>query len=134
MTAQSTWAVKVLPMPIALFYWWYVLKPKELLAIFEKLLKKELSFFSMDLLLKTLFLPWKRDEINTDNMSLQDKGRILLMNLVSRLVGAVVRSGTIAVGITALIATMLGAFVLMTVFLALPILSVVLIISAFSGR
>lgn len=121
-------------MPIALFYWWYVLKPKELLAIFEKLLKKELSFFSMDLLLKTLFLPWKRDEINTDNMSLQDKGRVFLMNLVSRLVGAVVRSGTIAVGISALVATMLGAFVLMTVFLALPILSVVLIISAFSGR
>ena len=42
------------------------------------------SFFSITLLLKTLFDPWKRDVSYAENISLNEQFRLLAENLVSR--------------------------------------------------
>ncbi len=111
--------------------WWFKEVPGEILFIMRKAIKKIFLYFSIDLLAKTLFLPWKRDEIDTSNLSLDLKLRVWIMNIVSRLVGATVRiitivSGLFAIGITAVI----GVF--MTIgFVALPFLSIYLLIRTF---
>ena len=53
------------------------------------------------------------------------------MNLVSRLIGAVVRSGVIIVGLGAIALSVIGAIVVIGAFLALPIIAIYLLISAF---
>jgi len=89
------------------------------------------SYFSIDLLLKTLFLPWKRDEINTDNLSLDLKLRVWIMNLVSRFVGAIVRLGVIFVGLVSIALCVVAAIVAVVGFVALPIIALYLLISIF---
>jgi hypothetical protein len=78
-----------------------------------------------------LLLPWKRDEIDTSNLSIDLKLRVWIMNLVSRLIGAVVRSGVIIVGLGAIALSVIGAIVVIGAFLALPIIAIYLLISAF---
>jgi len=119
-----------LPILSALAYWWYAYKPKELLEIYLKLNRKALNFFSLDLLVRTLFQPWKRDEIDMSNLSLQDRLRVLLMNLVSRLVGATVRGGTILAGLLILAGLFVVFVAGMLVFILLPFISIYLIISS----
>lgn len=121
------------PIFLAVVFWWFVFKPKQLLYIYSKVIRKIRQFFSISLLLRTLFAPWKRDEINMDNLSLQDRLRVLIMNLVSRLVGAVVRGGTVMVGVTSIILTTVGFVFVITVFVLLPILSILLLVVASSG-
>ncbi len=102
--------------------------PSRILYVASKTVTKLFNYFSIDLLLKTLFLPWKRDEVDTTNMSLDDRLRVMLMNLISRLVGAVVRTGTIVVGILLIIATVLVAFIALVLFIFSPLLALALII------
>lgn len=130
---EGTLSAKNRPIFLAVVFWWFVFKPKQLLYIYSKVIRKIRQFFSISLLLRTLFAPWKRDEINMDNLSLQDRLRVLIMNLVSRLVGAVVRGGTIIVGITSIILTTAGFVFAITIFILLPIVSILLLVVALSG-
>ena len=102
--------------------------PARILSVTKLVVKKFFLFFSIDLLLKTLFQPWKRDEIDTTNMSLQDKARVLMMNLISRLVGAVVRGGTILIGLGAIAAAFLLGICAAIVIVGLPAIAVILFI------
>ncbi len=81
------------------FFLWYVYSLKRLTQIVWLLVLKNLDYFSIPLLLKTLFAPWKRDILSTQGLSLNDKFRIWIFNLLSRLIGAVVRLITIFFGL-----------------------------------
>lgn len=82
---------------------------------------------------RTLFDYWKKDEINTTNMALDDKIRVLMMNLVSRFVGAAVRSITIMVGLVIISGTILLTTLALCGFILLPFISIFLIINSLSG-
>jgi hypothetical protein len=118
---------------VAFVSWWLKLTPRKIIYIGNKTAKKEFSFFSIDLLFKTLFLPWKRDEIDMSSLSLQDRFRIMIMNLVSRLVGAVVRGGTIFFGLCAIAFVYIATIVAATFIILLPIVSLYLIITGIVG-
>ncbi len=90
--------------------------------------KKLFAFFSVDLLARTLIEPWKRDEIDTTNMALDGKIRVLIMNLISRLVGFVVRAATISIGLGAIAATAVAGIILALGAILLPAIAVCLII------
>lgn len=102
--------------------------PARILSVTKLVVKKFFLFFSIDLLFKTLFQPWKRDEIDTTNMSLQDKARVLMMNLISRLVGAIVRGGTILIGLLAVAAAFLLGICAAIVIVGLPAIAIVLLV------
>jgi len=104
------------------------------MVVCGRTIKKFFDFFSIDLLAKTLFLPWKRDEIDTSNMALQDKFRVWIMNLVSRLVGLVVRLVTISLGFATIVLTALSGVAVTVVFMVLPFAGVGLVIVAFTVR
>lgn len=119
-----------MPIFLAFFYWWFSVVPKKIIYIGSKSLKRAFEFFSISLLLKSLFSPWKRDETDTSNMSLDDRLRVLMMNVVSRLVGAVVRLGTIFVGLIIIIATFLATLLGVLIFIFIPVIAAYLIINA----
>jgi hypothetical protein len=117
-----------LPQVFAFFYWWLKVTPQKTVKFTFLTIKKLFFFFSVDLLFKTLLEPWKRDELDTTNMSLQDRLRVLLMNLVSRLVGATVRAGTIIIALAGIATAFIVGLVSTLVFILLPVICVGLII------
>jgi len=81
------------------FSWWYSEEPVYLARAAQVITKKVYLNFSVPILLRTLFDPWKRDVISAENPSLDVAIRIWTANLFSRVIGFIVRSMTILVGI-----------------------------------
>lgn len=116
-----------LPVLFAFFSWWFIYVPSKIFYICGKLLNKTFNYFSIDLLFKTILLPWKRDEIDTTNMSLDQKLQVMVMNMISRLVGAVVRGGTIVIGFVIMTAIIVSAVLGTVGFILIPVVSVSMI-------
>lgn len=123
-----------MPIFIAFFLWWLKVTPSKIIYIATKTIKKTYNFFSLDLLLKTLVDPWKRDEVDMTNMALDDKVRVLMMNLVSRLVGAVVRGGTVFVGAVIISLTFCMSVIMLVGFILLPVIICELLIMGLAVR
>ena len=118
---------------MSFFSWWLLEVPAKLWKITTSLSRKIFGYFSIDLLLKTLFYPWKRDEVDTTNLSLDKKFQVWLMNLISRLVGAVVRAMTIFIGLGMTALTFIIGIVAIVGFYLLPLISAYLIYQSFAG-
>ncbi|PJE59103.1 MAG: hypothetical protein COU83_00455 [Candidatus Portnoybacteria bacterium CG10_big_fil_rev_8_21_14_0_10_40_22] len=86
---------------IVLFWqWYYAIAPKKILKTWRNVLSFGWNFFSIGLLFKTLFAPWKRD-ITKSTSGFDPKAWLesLVMNLISRLIGAFVRGWVILLGL-----------------------------------
>lgn len=73
------------------FGWWYGFLPYRLVSAYKAFNLETLDLFSIKIIFPTLFAPWKRDQISTEGMSLQQKFQVFILNLVSRFVGFVVK-------------------------------------------
>lgn len=115
---------------VGFFYWWLRDVPSRILYIGEKIIIYLYGYFSIPQLFRTLFDYWKKDEIDTTNMALDDKIKVLMMNLVSRFVGAAVRSITIGVGFLFIIVTLLLTVLALAFFYLLPAICLYIIINS----
>lgn len=120
------------PMFVALFYWWFKEAPQKIIYVSQKIITYFYNYFSIPLLFRTLLDPWKKDEIDTTNMSLDDIIKVWFMNLVARLVGASVRSITILAGLLLIGITFLASIIFFLGFIFLPAIIIYLIINGFS--
>lgn len=114
---------------ITYFYWWYFEEPIVLWRAVRIITKKIFFEFSVPVLLRTLFDPWKRDITYVPNASLQELFNIWLGNVISRLVGFVMRFFTILIGF---ILTIISFVILLAFLLAwflMPIIIILLIIN-----
>jgi hypothetical protein len=111
------------------FMWWYGSGWAQAAGGALNLVKKVERSFSIAVLLRTLFAPWKMI-ITPAGRSMEDKLRAMLDNLVSRTVGFFVRIFSL---ITAVF-LMAGAFLVGgIVALAWPLIPLLIIISALKG-
>jgi hypothetical protein len=91
------------------FVWWY----SEAYAGFFVFLKHFFIYitdlFSAKACLVTFFAPWKRDKISSEGLSLQERFQVLVLNLTSRMVGAIIKFFTLITYLVALaISTIVG--------------------------
>lgn len=77
------------------FTWWYRVVGVHLFSYLKKLNIYLLDLFSIKNCFTTLFYPWKRDLINTEGLSIQDRFQVLALNMTSRLVGFIIKISTI---------------------------------------
>lgn len=112
---------------INLFTWWYAEGYRDLLSRLRDRIFRVWHFFSVDLLFKTLFAPWKQI-ITYPGKSIQAQMRALLDNLVSRLVGFAVRTIIILAAIITIAATALIGAIIFVLWPLAPVLVVGLII------
>lgn len=110
----------LLKLPLAYFFWHYTAAWTCLLRLYFNLSWFISHFFSIRILLETLFSPWKRLR-----SSGKEEGGFLgrfILNTITRLVGFLVRSVTILAGLFSLL--LLGALFLLTatVWAAIPLL------------
>lgn len=81
-------------MLMAFFSWWYGRGWQGVITSLQPRLHNIARNFSVAQLLKTLFAPWRRI-ITPSGRSLEDKLRAALDNLVSRVIGFIVRLGVL---------------------------------------
>lgn len=96
--------------------------------IYSVELKKLVEFFSISDLLKTLFAPFRQDFIDTSKAPVGVKLQVFGTNLISRVIGAMIRISLISAGIfCAIIFTIIG-FIALIVWPFVPIMPVISIL------
>lgn len=117
---------------LAMFWYWYlILVPKKILKIWRNFLFFGWRFFSIGLLMRTLFTPWKRDVMRRQKgAGLKVFFESLIINIFTRCLGAVLRSVVIILGlIFELIILICGSLVFFG-WLAWPLVSIAAITGA----
>lgn len=113
--------------------WWFVVEPKKVWQRTIFATRKTFGYFSVGLLLKTLFSPWKRDIRRPVNASIDVIFRMILDNLVSRFVGFIIRSVTIVLGLMATIIIFIGGSFLTITMLFAPAIGLIIIWRGWQG-
>ncbi|MBI2642141.1 MAG: ATP-dependent Clp protease ATP-binding subunit [Candidatus Wildermuthbacteria bacterium] len=107
--------------------WYLFLVPKEIIRGWGNVLWFNLEYFSLFVLLKTLFSPWRRQTVNPGRGFNPGKYfEALTGNLISRLLGALVRASLLIVGIISQVALFFAGpavFIVWFVFPALLVLA-----------
>lgn len=98
------------PLSIAVGYvsWHYGRAFKDILIVWTNLLWFITHFFSIPLLLRTLFSPWKRIQETYQRNGMEDYFATIVVNIMTRIVGAFVRLWIILFGLLALISAGVG--------------------------
>lgn len=107
---------------ISYFSWWYYDEPAYLWRSLIIITKKVLESFSIGVLLRTIFDPWKRDISYAENPSLDVKFKILFENIFSRFIGFIVRAITILMGLVMTLVVFVILVMIFSVWLILPVL------------
>lgn len=111
---------------LGLFSWWYGAGWKGTLGATNRRLSTLADMFSLNILLRTLFAPWKR-VVTYPGASFDAKLRAIGDNLVSRAVGFTVRLFVLLAAAVSFITIIITSLVEMVMWPLLPFLAVVLI-------
>ncbi len=111
------------------FRWWYGTGWSKTITDLRRRLDKTTQMFSLSIILRTLFAPWRRI-ITPPGQSLDTRFRSFIDNMVSRLVGLVVRLVTLVV---ALICMSGVALISLLVIIVWPLLPAVVIVALVKG-
>ena len=112
---------------VAFIQWWYGPGWRDAATQLTTRLRTTLMSFSVPILLRTMFAPWRR--ITTDpGKSLQDKLRAMVDNAVSRLVGFMVRLMALGAAMLLLTLTAVIGGLIVALWPLLPILGPILVV------
>lgn len=112
------------------FQWWYTKGWLEFAKKTIDRLRYLAQLFSVSILLRTLFAPWKR--ITTiPGKSIGEKLRATLDNFVSRIIGFLTRTIVIIAALIVMFITAIGGLVLFIVWPFAPFIAIFLIYRAF---
>lgn len=87
--------------------------------------------FSVKVIFKTLLSPWRRDIVSLHGLPLDEKFKVIIMNLVSRVFGAVVKIITFAVFLVCFILLIVFELAVLLFWIFLPIITLELIVLGF---
>lgn len=118
---------------VGMLTWWYGAGwRRQFKALGERLVGLQ-DYFSLDLLLRTLFAPFRQISAGQVNGPLGVKLQAFLDRLISRAIGALIRLTMIIVGSLAIIFYTLIGGVLTLLWVIVPLLPILGIVVAISG-
>lgn len=119
---------------IGFLQWWYLRGWSTFAHGLIDKLRNSADFFSIGLLLRTLFYPFRQiSAYSNENASLQDQFKAFFDKLLSRVIGAVVRLGILVFGMIAILLEATLGFALTIIWPFVPFMPVVAIILAVMG-
>ena len=119
--------------PLSLLSWWYTTGWSDQVKLISNRFARVSDFFSIGLLLKSLFDPFRQTFADGGGPSFDAKIRAWADKTISRGIGAMVRSAIIIVGVLALVGEGLVALIRLIAWPLLPILPVIGLILMSSG-
>ena len=103
--------------------WHYTEAYKELFSVSKNLIWFVISFFSIPQLLKTLFSPWRRIvEEKKKSWNFEDFASRIVINIISRIIGAIMRLIVIGIGLVFLFATLAISVITCVLWVFMPII------------
>ena len=108
-------------------YWQFVDSPKKLWHIIKQTHIYLFNTFSIGYLFRTLFAPWKRDISTVVNPSIGDYFQIWANNLISRIIGFIMRFITILAGFAIMLIVSIVSLAVLVIWILMPIIIVYLI-------
>lgn len=118
---------------LALFSWWYTTAWKDLAVRTQRRVGRTLGFFSVGLLLRTLFDPFRQIAAGQVRGSIDAQFRAWVDRTFSRFIGAAVRTIFIILGIVSAVVLMFVGFVQVLLWPLVPLLPAVAIIGFVQG-
>lgn len=113
-----------------IFGWWYTKGIRDFFIYLKAILAKITDIFSVKLLLRTYLAPWKRDVTSIEGMALNEVMRVFVFNLVSRLIGFIIKTIILLIYLVVLAVFFALALFLIIIWLFLPLISIISIIYA----
>lgn len=103
--------------------WQFLDKPKNILRAWQNFLKFNLNYWSAPLLLKTLFSHWRRYQYSYGRgFNLGRYFEVFTFNMISRILGAIMRSVFITLGLLTEILVFLAGVMVFLFWLIFPFL------------
>jgi len=118
---------------VGIFKWWYGAGWISRIQMFKDRLDVSADFFSIGLLLKTLFAPFRQISAEKVDGSIEDKMRAFFDRMISRTVGSVVRIVMMLIGLSAMLIQILFSGIVLVFWLLMPVLPIVGLILAVIG-
>ena len=102
--------------------WHFLEVPRNIFLGWKNFLKFGLNYFSLPLLIKTLFSPWRRYSwAYPRGFDIGKYFEVFISNLISRILGAIMRFFLIILGILAEVFIIFAGLIILFIWLALPI-------------
>lgn len=112
-------------------YWHFAHVPGEIAKAWMNVVWFSLNFFSVETLARTYFAPWRGVQWKRGRgFSIREFFNILISNMISRALGAFVRTWLIALGFILAIGALIGGAVLLVGWIILPLLILLAIYGA----
>lgn len=109
-------------MALDYFLWWYSSGFLRLLKYLKAFIIILADNFSVRILVRTFFQPWKRDVSSTKGLSLDRKFQIWMWNLISRAFGMVIKSFTFLIFLVIFIILLVIELFLIIAWLLYPLI------------
>jgi len=109
---------------VGILSWWYGEGWRGRMRIITERLARTTDFFSIGLLAVTLFSPFRQISAGKVQGSLDVQLRAFADQLISRLIGAIVRFGTILFGLGFIVLQLIFASIVLLGWLVIPILPI----------
>lgn len=107
---------------VGILSWWYSAGWRQRLTMLQERLARTIDYFSIDLLLRTLFSPFRQISAGRVDGPLGVKLHAFFDRLISRAIGAMVRSFMIVMGVFAIVLHGLIGTVALIVWAIIPLL------------
>ena len=118
---------------VGMLSWWYGRGWLDQVLFFREKMAKTLDYFSIDLLLKTLFAPYRQIGAGRVQGSLGVKWRAFVDRLISRLIGSIVRMILVLIGVAWLIIQAIVGTLLVVLWALVPLMPIIGLLLYISG-
>lgn len=115
-------------------YWHFVKIPRGIIEAWKNFLWFDLNYFSVPLTLKTFFSPWRKYSwVYPRGFEISTYLEVFLSNLISRLLGAFVRSFVLVAAFLLEIIVFLGGAAILFLWIISPLLFIILFLFSLKG-
>jgi len=118
---------------MGLLSWWYGAGWRGRVVMLRDKLAGTMDYFSIDLLLKTFFAPFRQISAGRVDGPLAVQMRAFFDRLISRVIGAAIRLVMIIVGVLAILFHSVIGIILVVLWAVVPLMPVIGVIVALSG-
>lgn len=118
---------------VGMLAWWYTSGLHGLLRAVSSRFVAVFDYFSIDLLFTTLFSPFRQISAGSVNGPVGAQFRALIDNLISRLIGAVMRTIVMLIGLVTLIVLMIISGLQLVAWVVVPLAPIAGLILMFTG-
>ena len=118
---------------VSMLTWWYTAGWRHRLTLLKRRLESTSDYFSIDLLAKTLFSPFRQISAGKVRGPIGVQLRALVDRLISRLIGGMVRSTIMLIGLVYIVVSMLVGAAMVLLWALVPLLPLVVVMLWVTG-